>query len=1092
MDEGTRRFISIVVVAMVLLAGLMTALTLLPHPEGNQDEEEEDPGWRYQNENYGRIISVYDDVTWSGWNQSLTTPVRIEVGSTLTIEDSHIELPLEALIFNYQSPFHIRWDGGLVLRNSTLEVEADPQLEMAVYDQYSEIGNPVIWRVVNLRDAIEPVMEVELMLMRGWTSVVVAAQMTPDDPLQPLEVVTPEEVELFQWSTLRLPLTDYIGGTPRLAVFLHNSSTRDAMISDIRVTDWDKPLPGDVFSTGDLKHNGWTMENLISFKKAVNYNEHHIKPIIDGYGDLRVDDSQVLSLPGLARNVRSYRPQAWGGQTTTWKVAEEGCINVTGNITFRASDVEYVPIKWTGGFARFRDCSFVGDADLMALAGSVAMVLNCDFAFETREGLWTSGLRDEEVWMLSFELGGAQQRVEGCTFTGEGEGIGLVVNHASIYIDDCEFSNLAAAVWDHETIIPMSWNVPGASVSFSQSCNVFYLETREVHVELDGPGEPDPWESRYTRWSYERFEEVPGLEDLYMMEMRNDHFSKFALPSTVIGPSMGKLVLEEVNVTIQPSWINRYRTVTLDPDQTYVTLWLDDTDIEPTVVEEHYAIWDWTLDVGQEVGVLSVIMGMTIDGSVFSEAYLNISVDGVLVDVVNLTASDINWTSYDPYFVLEQTIPPGPHNLTIVVGGVFHTWGWIIEIDRLTTWVYRADSDHGLDEAREWLENRSLAALMVDPYTDGGEFSCEVWAPYYHSIFSILTWEGSDLVVDRISCDSSSWGTVVLAGNGTVVLRTLEIPGGGFNIKNCTSTIGSVNSTSFLSIEIRDADVMLEQRLDVGYLSTYLYNGSRFRVVGVDVEVWNRIEWVALMSDFIISDCTFTRTNMALVEIGSAYGSNLTVEGCTFLDVPLLVDLYDMNDTVSIIDCSFEGRNARLVVLPAEWSEDDDPELDVPWNGSISGNLFSGPGADLVVDTFVRDRMLSENIFNLGARSYIQYAPNVSIHIHSQYYRYNITTLDSYVFMRAGYVPGSRSETRFNYLVDMTDAPSGGTDPGYVPVVIRIEWAVHGFRRGVVGFTDVPIASPTFTVQAMTWDSIHNDIEDLEQDFNIANNWWTS
>jgi hypothetical protein len=43
-----------------------------------------------------------------------------------------------------------------------------------------------------------------------------------------------------------------------------------------------------------------------------------------------------------------------------------------------------------------------------------------------------------------------------------------------------------------------------------------------------------------------------------------------------------------------------------------------------------------------------------------------------------------------------------------------------------------------------------------------------------------------------------------------------------------------------------------------------------------------------------------------------------------------------------------------------------------------------------------------------------------------------------------------------------------------------------------VGFTDVPIASPTFTVQAMTWDSIHNDIEDLEQDFNIANNWWTS
>jgi len=74
--------------------------------------------------------------------------------------------------------------------------------------------------------------------------------------------------------------------------------------------------------------------------------------------------------------------------------------------------------------------------------------------------------------------------------------------------------------------------------------------------------------------------------------------------------------------------------------------------------------------------------------------------------------------------------------------------------------------------------------------------------------------------------------------------------------------------------------------------------------------------------------------------------------------------------------------------------------------------------------------------------------------------------------------------------VDVTEDPLGLTEPGLVPVIFRIEWTPWGSEGGVVGFTGVPIASHEFKVRALAWVRMQDDIDVMEKNFNIEDNWW--
>jgi len=1000
MDEASRRFMSIIVVAMLLLVVLMMTLVLIFDPPGDGDGEDRDPGWKEKD----GLISVYANATWSGWDRTLALPVRIDVGCTLTIEDSRLEIPLEAMVFDHRSPFEINWEGSLVLRNSTLVVDADPQLEGALVNPYSyDPANPVAWRVVNLRQAVDPVLEVDVMMARGLSYLVVAAQMAPDGPLEPLEVLEPEEMELYQWTTLRVSLEDYVGGTPRVAVLFQDSNSTDIMVSNIRVTDGGDPLPGDIFLTGDLAEDGWTLEHLSDFTDLLSHGEWIINPLIVGTGDLLVEDSRVLSLPGLYRRWSYYRPQAQGGATTLDRVPDAGCINVSGDITFLSSEVAYVPIKSMYGAASFEGCTLVGDREILALAGMDATVVDCDLAFQTREGLWSTGFDDVTTWLLSMESIGAQALVEGCTFTGEGIGTGVVLNGASVIMEDCSFSDLTIGVWDHESIVPLSWLGSDPSVSFSSSCRIFYMETAEVVLEFEGPERPTSIGHGYTYWSSIILDDVPGLEDVAMMEMMNDHYAHISLPVVVIGPAMGKVVVEGVELHVQPRWSDDGETITIDPRVRDHDVWIED-DEDPGNYYEHSVFQYWRLDVAEEAGVLREVLAMSMK-DYFTEPYLNISLDGVQVDRVDLSGPEYNLSSYGPPVVIEQAIPTGAHNVTITVGAYYAPLNWTLELDRLTAWVYRASERGEAAEAAEWLVGRSLSALMIDPGTDlQGYDHVEEPVDVYQQ-FSILTWEGSHVEVDRLVFDPSTWEHLILAGNGTVVIGNADFHDTSLTIKNCTTIIQGLTSNDYLSASISGAEVHLVGGLHIDRAYIEVWNGTDLRVEGIEVNIEEDLDVIVLGGRASIGNCTFSTSTKGRVGMSSAYGASWTFDSCTFEGVPLDVRFYDHNDTAHVRDCVFEGGRALMTMLPSQWGDAVDPSLMVPRNGSVSGNAFTGEGAGLVVDPLVRERLLGTNQIVDGAKAYVLFDPEVVIQSGNADYIANITTLDSFIFQRTGYVP---------------------------------------------------------------------------------------
>lgn len=1087
MDASARRFLSIVVVAMLLLGGMLTALMLLPEPD-DRDDGEEDPGWRVMNDD---AIIVYDDAVWSGWDTVVEHPVFIEAGCTLTVEGSRLEVPLERMVFEDLPPFTIGPDAEMVLSNSTLVVDGDPQLATAIFDgEPHETSTPFICRVVNLMEASRPVLEVELELVRGEPYVVVAAQRPGENRLEALAVVEPEELEAYEWVPVRVSLDEYAGGTPRLVVFVHNSTAAEVMISNITVRDGDDPLPGDAFGLGGLEDDGWDTQHLVGLVDAVGEGNWRINPLIEGWdGDLRVLHSRILSLPGLQHSWRPYRPQMGslqgGVHSNMWKAPDEGAINVSGDVRFLSSEVAFVPIKVDGALASFQDCSFVGDCDMLTIGQSKATVSGCDFGFRALPGLWGRRSIDEGTLMLSMERTYGDTIVEDCTFTGEGNGTGLAVNNQVADLRSCSFSGLDVGVWVHEGGPSMEWEDLRGELSFDGSCPLEYLETQEVRVDFAGDEMPSSG-FQYRQWTSNRFDELPGLADIQFPELETAYESTLCVPLTAVTPEGGVHRSSELEVWISPHWAYN-KLVTIDPRLSFHLVIFEQEDGGSGV--GWFVLRDIKYGVGNSTGAVVISLALSVVELVeLGDVYLNLSVDGAMEDhrVLNTTAHERGYF----WVNLETVLSPGPHVMNYTVGLDSEAWNLTLEVDRLDIEAYRVSDGSMAEELNRWLPGRRLSVTLIDPgvVVDGLEFvnenaSSSLW-------INFIAGDGSQVTLERISMEGRSDCGIITAGSGTLLIGDVSCDDLSLITHNSTVRVGEASGDSFYGV-FHGAEVSFSG--DLSHDNVYLmsFNGSSIAFDGVAIDVEDRFSMSVWGTEMTMEGCTFTSGGGGRAGITTVYTSTLSIEDCRFDGVPLTIDFFDMNDTCQVVDCTFSGRRAFLCLNMDRWLLESGRDLAtaLPRNGTVSGNTFTGEGTGLIFLPLFRDTILGANDFLDGARAYSLHNPERS--------DYDIApvTMDSMAFHMSTGVAWEGTDPWFDHLVDVTDDPLEDRDPGPVLCMVRRFTGYYNGPRGpVVGFQYITIDDKDFTLDDYSWTRayrLYGLVEELERELGKMDNWWT-
>lgn len=145
----------------------------------------------------------------------------------------------------------------------------------------------------------------------------------------------------------------------------------------------------------------------------------------------------------------------------------------------------------------------------------------------------------------------------------------------------------------------------------------------------------------------------------------------------------------------------------------------------------------------------------------------------------------------------------------------------------------------------------------------------------------------------------------------------------------------------------------------------------------------------------------------------------------------------------------------------------------------------------MLFDPLLRDTILGDNRFEEGAKAYAVYYPFVDYERRT-YENYGFITMDAIAYHRSNPLMWSRQDKFYDHLVDVTDDLLDDTDPGQVPVIIRVlgNWR-YGARGAVVGFQHLPISADTVTLRDCEWGRIRNLVADLEVDLGTDDNWWT-
>jgi hypothetical protein len=752
-----------------------------------------------------------------------------------------------------------------------------------------------------------------------------------------------------------------------------------------------------------------------------------------------------------------------------------------------STEVAYVPVETLGVYASFDDCSFVGDAELLTISKAEAYVRDCDFEFRVEEGLWGEGRIYHDTWMLSLERTVRDPLVERCTFKGEGNGTGLVVNHQRADLIELEFSGLRVGAWVHGVGPSMGWDVLEPSLSFDGTCSVKYMETVEVRVEFDGDDDPGYGYEGY-RMQYSRsISGVPDVGGLSFPVISSANSSLCCLPLRIVSEENGSFEVEELTIRLRPPWGN-WDDYTVDPREPWLLFWLEG---------EGGGSWDGAfymyrevLDPGKDPGVLNVTY--TIHNYLYDigEIYVNTTVDGEQVDHFVLNNTEYGWWYYNTALLnCTLTIPPGIHEYNVTCGLVSTTWDLTTELESHEGAIYRVSDPSQTGDLEDWLVDNPRATVLVDPYIAIDGLEVVGTEPILALEIRFVAWEGSSVVFDRVELDPGSWGELVTVGGGSFEFGDISAELLVHTARNCTVTIGHMDSYYF-GATYSGCNVTIADHWNCSILSIECRDGSRIETEGL---VTNSLELTLSEADCYLRGCEFRGAVWSGTLISARENSTLCVDGCEFINGPLMVPLYDSHASISVTNCTFRGEGAYFS-LGCHHTLMSYSHLSniTPISGDVSGNVFDGEGTSLVFLPLLRGCLLGENTWRDGARAYAFYDPEVEYDGFS-YRKYGFITADSISFYRSIGSDWRTINLDFYHLVDVTEDPLSDEDPGLVPSVIRVvPHYYYGDPSGpVVGYQALPVAASTITLRNLEWPDPEDGVAEIQRTFDIDDNWWS-
>jgi len=1085
--EDTFKVVIAVVAALLLTNTIIIVYFVHPAfnpPDDDGDVNEPDPegDWLVAAE----PLNITQDEVWQDLDITLERPVVVADNATLDIRDSNIRVLLEDLIFWLRPAFKVESGSRLTLTSSTIEVYQDPRLEASVFGPYNRPDHniPLITRVVNLDNAVDPVLHMDVQWPWDPTQLAIGVLPSNDSELILLDRFMPEAGNSSDWTHLEVGLADFVGTQPWVVIWYDIYPTAPALIGNLEVLDGDEWPEGDAFPTGHPRKDGWAMSRFYDLPNIQRtdfsqYNlkglEHTWQPLIDNMGDVVMTASHLVEPPGMGRKASSeiskeaINPELV--RTVDQVGAHGGHVNVVGGTleVLDGSTFTNTPITGNDIEILFDNSDIRGDHDLVSLHNASGGFTDCTF---TTDPLAPDHPFNENhyrfLWGLALErtfftgMGSHMDPdfvVRDCEFVGTPLAIDL--SRADVSVTGNAFRNIPGlAIWDHRSIGVGDWDALQRTNTFDSMGRYYYLRSGIADVEFIHSGINDT-DIRVN--SGTRINTGTDLNMPFGGALKNFHQNRarYIVPETLVTRTGEVQTSERVRAHI--GWEDESAYFTIPKGTPQMIIDLEELFAPEPIDESQRApmdLWVFKPSYGPDVYELLVAITDLQDLRVV-EPTMRFTVDDVIVEAVNLT-DDMVFD--DQLYVWENlTLVPGWQDIQVSVWGKEWLGGEDYSVDPVeisTLSIPMLIMSTGL-EVEPWMpleayyvvvpRGRSVTIEHLQPRTGDD-----------HDVF-LQGWEGSSISIDCGGLDKEtdiefhhSSELSVEVYNASV--RDLSVnEDGSYAWKGIASGTTRVHDVvaDILGVDGINRDITISRTRADYYLAVSTDGTSN---VVIEDSVLSEADGHIFMTfgNVTLRNCTMSSdwSRGLFIEPTMA---NVTIKECTVINSNILIyfDNYfwAAPGLIEITDCHFSGDEAVLYIgwhLNHVDSYDIDPDHVPVINGTISGNTFNGPNTHVVLSHGQFGNLWGTNVLEDGARTHAFFITRLQVIPPDGtpfWGAYNFIEREGVItdwpFQVYRWV-----ELDGEILWDITDNPRTGIDPPTLDVLLYSKYGNYRIVRG--------------------------------------------